>query len=476
MEQKLEKLVPSENILIDSPPGSGKTTFAIELINDMHFSEKVIYITPLLTEVRRIKNECQYKNFKEPDVKRGRGRKANHLLSLIQEGNNIASTHALFSEITDEVINELRKQNYTLFLDESFTVIKNYDLFTEDEYKRKSEEELEKMTIAEVNQLLLDGILAVEADYRLVWAKETFGYEKYKMIRTLCERHMLYYINKTVLMWAFPAEVFKSVFTKVYVLTYQFEFQMQKSFYDYHGISYEKFHIEKIGGNYEMVKTVNNQYELDFINSIKDKLKFFEHSDYIFQDGYALSLRWYKRDVGKEEDDEEVEGDRIGTDKVKVEKISLFDDMEKNWEKEMKKGKCEGVTILKKALGNFFKNYSDNAKAKDVFWGTFDQFKKYLRSDRSSYATRVPMNQRATNEYRNKRVVAYMVNRFVRPHYLEFFEKRNIKVNEKGYALSEMLQFIFRGRIRQGESMIVYIPSSRMLKLIKAYLNGEMLS
>ena len=41
------------------------------------------------------------------------------------------------------------------------------------------------------------------------------------------------------------------------------------------------------------------------------------------------------------------------------------------------------------------------------------------------------------------------------------------------FALSEMLQWIWRSRIRQGESINIYVPSKRMRNLLLDWLNGK---
>lgn len=67
----------------------------------------------------------------------------------------------------------------------------------------------------------------------------------------------------------------------------------------------------------------------------------------------------------------------------------------------------------------------------------------------------------------------YCCNRFVVPYQKHFFAMRNIKLDEDGYALSEMLQFIWRSAIRNGEPIEIYIPSKRMRELLIKYLNNE---
>ena len=62
---------------------------------------------------------------------------------------------------------------------------------------------------------------------------------------------------------------------------------------------------------------------------------------------------------------------------------------------------------------------------------------------------------------------------------IEPLEKKGIKVNAELYALSILIQTIFRTRIRNfdksDEERIInlYIPSSRMRNLLKKWLNNE---
>lgn len=51
-----------------------------------------------------------------------------------------------------------------------------------------------------------------------------------------------------------------------------------------------------------------------------------------------------------------------------------------------------------------------------------------------------------------------------------FFLQHGVTVDEDGYALSEMLQFIWRSAIRNGEEIWVYIPSIRMRNLLKQWI------
>ena len=85
----------------------------------------------------------------------------------------------------------------------------------------------------------------------------------------------------------------------------------------------------------------------------------------------------------------------------------------------------------------------------------------------------VPINIRATNDYKDTIAVAYIANRYMKPTLKHFFESENINVDEDGYALSEMIQFIYRSAIRDGKPITIYIPSKRMRNLLKNWINEK---
>ena len=132
----------SERIkVIDSRPGAGKTQWAIQYINQLPDDTRVIYITPFLKECERIKTNCISKNFSAPDSKRGRGSKMVDLISLISKGKNVVSTHALFQNLDDRLIEAIRNNNYILILDEVMNVIEKLDLYRDTPNKTDKQKE-----------------------------------------------------------------------------------------------------------------------------------------------------------------------------------------------------------------------------------------------------------------------------------------------------------------------------------------------
>ena len=82
----------------------------------------------------------------------------------------------------------------------------------------------------------------------------------------------------------------------------------------------------------------------------------------------------------------------------------------------------------------------------------------------------VSCNARATNEYRHKKNLAYVVNIFNNPMILKFFRSKDVKVDENTFALSELIQWMFRSQLRDGKKINIYIPSKRMRTLLENWL------
>ena len=66
----------------------------------------------------------------------------------------------------------------------------------------------------------------------------------------------------------------------------------------------------------------------------------------------------------------------------------------------------------------------------------------------------------------------YFANQFINPNIKDFFNTKKVVVNEDKWALSELLQWIWRGRIRRNEPMNLDIPSKRMRNLLYDWLDN----
>ena len=394
--------------IVDMIMGSGKTSSAINYINKSLEDEKFLFITPYLDEVSRIKESCPDKHFKEP---KEIGTKLNGLKYLINNGENIVSTHALFQRFDNEIIDMCRIQNYTLIMDEVTDVIEKYDISKED------------------FKILQENFADIDEDSGLLrWKNPNDDYYgKFSEEKRLCELNCLAYYSGSVMMWLFPIEAFNA-FNNIFILTYMFDAQVQRYYYDYYKLPYSYIYVTGNNvSNYHFTENINEQQIIEY--NFKDLIHILEDKkmNNIGDRKYDLSKSWYLRNKNN-----------------------------------------IAIKQLKNNLVNFFLN-KRNSKSSENLWTTFADFKKIL-SGKGYGRAFVPINMRASNKYRERTSIAYPVNRYINTGVKNFFIKHGVEIDEDGFATSEMLQFIWRSAIRDGKEIWIYIPSVRMRTLLKKWI------
>lgn len=395
--------------VVDAIMGRGKTSASINFINQSDTDDKFIFITPYLTEVARIKEKCPEKKFKEPYF--FRGRKLEGIKELINRGENIVSTHALFKKFDLEIIDLCRAKNYTLIMDEVTNVVERYEISVDD------------------FKILKEKFIDIDEETGLLkWRNNNDYSGKFTEEKRLCELNSLAYYGGSVMMWLFPIEVFNA-FRQIYILTYMFNAQIQRYYYDYYKLPYQYIYVS---GNSEDTycftddysRINNNTYDYKNLIHILDD----EKLNRIGDREYDLSKTWYERNKNN-----------------------------------------ASMKQLKNNILNYFIN-KRKSKTSDNLWTTFREYKSLLNGKGYGRGY-IPLNKRASNEYAQKTSIVYPVNRYINPGIKNFFTKHNVEVDEDGFALSEMLQFIWRSAIRNGNEIWIYMPSIRMRSLLKKWIN-----
>ena len=152
------------------------------------------------------------------------------------------------------------------------------------------------------------------------------------------------------------------------------------------------------------------------------------------------------------------------------------------WFKVQSKTNPKIIQQLKRNLNNYFRNVL-GAKSETILWTSFKDYKMKLRGKGYSKEFKAEQmkevdnaygflscNSRATNKYSQCYNLAYCVNIYLHPAISQFFSQKGIRVNEELYGLSEMIQWIWRSRIRNGEKINIYIPSIRMRTLLEDWM------
>ena len=134
----------------------------------------------------------------------------------------------------------------------------------------------------------------------------------------------------------------------------------------------------------------------------------------------------------------------------------------------MKKKDAPLIEKLKNNVYNYFTNkYA--SKSNEVLWTTFKEFMNKVKG--KGYTSGfLSYNIRATNEFRDRKYLAYCVNVFLNPVYKQYFYAHGFEIDEDNFALSEMVQWIWRSAIRDGKEISVYVPSKRMREMLFAWI------
>lgn len=428
---------PTKLFLTDHCIATHNTMAAIDYINQLDDDINVLFVTPFLTECERIIEGCPSSNFIQPSEE-GFGTKGRHFKRLLRNNKNIVCTHALFSYVDDEVLDILRLSNYILILDEVLDVISGYDIYKHLEGEM-TDEEKQKYTIQDTSSLIKKGFITIEDDYLVNWSQEEDAKLKYyENMKNLADRNLLYYVGDKVLFWSFPVEVFEEdIFDEVLLLTYLFEYQIQAYYYRFHQIPYEYYHVEQVNGKPKFIQTINFDHEKKWKESVRGLIDICESHNlndigraYVGENNQefysALSMNWYRTNPDK------------------------YDKVER-------------------CIYNFLRK----VPASKRMYTTFKEYDKDVKPKKVSAESFVPLNAKATNNYSNRTQCAYMVNRYMNPYIANLFKARNIEVDQDKFALSEMVQWVWRSAIRTNNPISLYIPSVRMRTLFKQWLNDE---
>lgn len=261
----------------------------------------------------------------------------------------------------------------------------------------------------------------------------------YEVIRNLsnADRLMLHEEKKILKMyWLFPPQLFKA-FEDIYILTYMFNGQIQSYYYNLFNFEYE----------FRSVKySEDSGYQLvDYVTPANEDRK------------HLKELITIHYSTPRDKNDLNLIGDKPSV----LSKKHLLDVKTKQH-------------LKKKFKDNGYNFYFHKVKVKpaQVIWTSFKAMEKPLpiKGLKNRF---VAVNARATNEYADANTCIYFGNRYMNPIIKRFLIDKGLKVNEELFALSEMLQWLFRSAIRNDEPITVYIPSKRMRELLEMFLDNQ---
>lgn len=435
--------------ILDFMCGQGKSTYVKNMVSE-NPDGKFLYVAPYLSECHTFagtqydkddsrkkpmfldgsKFEYDYSdeihgadlknlNFRHPNTKNKFGSKEQSLCKMIENGNNIVSTHALFTDLGSNAL-ECAK-DYVLIIDETVNV---YEL---ENIKKDVDHCLSMsfMTISEEDGMTL--VFDREEYTRGVSrddGKDVMTDSRYEDLAYQCDLGQLLYINGKAVVWELSPKLIKA-FKEVWICTYMFDGSDMASFFKKHSIDYEYVQIDgkkKARDVAHLIEVLDDAK----LNSI----------------GEIVELSSTASKVGTSGNN--------GRKKVSQEVIK---------------------TTLRNNLHNLF-NQKWKAKSKDRLWTSFKNQSGFIANKKYNKQF-LAYNYKATNDYMDVHHVAFLLDVYQNPIIQQVCSNRDVDTSNEHHAISTLIQFVFRSAVRKGEPIKLYLPSLRMRELLERWKQGE---
>ena len=399
--------------ILDAVMGSGKTTGMIKWMKD-NPQYRFMYVSPLLSEVDyRIPTECAELSFKSPETTHKKT-KSQHLLDLLEEGENVSFTQSLFMNMSKEHLMWIEENEYVLIIDEEIDFIEPY---------RGSFGTGDIITLERHNHIY------IEEDNlgKVVWnwsACEDFIYTN---LKRMCEMEMLHVSKRDRSMMVLHLPV--SLVThshRTIVMTYRYDGSVMDMFMRMRGLKSIPFTEITLLKTEAEVK--QQACDLITIRNLRSTREFKRKN-------YNLTSHWYLQKAKPRH--------LYDVQKAILQacKTDIKDNVMYTLPKEL---------VLPERTSPKIKIKGYSAKECFLYCAT-----------------------RATNDFSHKKTLVHAFNRHpIQPVYV-YLSDYGFPVYRDEYALSECIQWVWRSAIRNGEEITIFFLSSRMEGIFKMWLDGN---
>ena len=402
--------------IIDKPCGSGKTT---AMINNFNNRDKYLVIVPLLSEVDRIVEGSIEVEFFQPNANdNNSGTKYASLEEHLILGRNIVSTHKMYESLVPLAKAGLLS-DYHIIIDEVPDVVKS----------------IATKSKTSINEFYIDtGFIEVDEGSGLVSPTQKWIESKNEVSDTLSPKILsaamsgcLYLQDRQMFIWALPQIILQAGLSLT-VLTYKAEGSLFVAYLRKLGLSFQLENDASMDNQFREKAT-----ELITIKDIQ-ALKNEKFSHNAQQEG-CKSAGYCKK----------VSGSLKNLRGRKLKGVNAKDIL---------------ITCMKDA---WLKPANDN----NVKLGPF------AKDSRLGEANWIPNTTRGTNNFAHCSHLIYLYDQHPHP-FLKRWLGENSKEFDDAYALTELIQWVWRSRIRNNEPITLYLPSQRMRDLFWNWLHQEM--
>lgn len=405
--------------VLDALPGCGKTTAIYKHMNSNQ-DNPWLYLSPMKDEVEiRLHNDIEHLGltidfFIAEDKSTNKERKTMtmQVLEALKRKENIACTHALMLRFTDEHIKEITASGYQVVCDEELNLISAYN----------------DLTKADIDFLLENKHIQIsETDGCISLLSDIPDDSRYSDVAMYARMGCLYAAKKrnNFLVLQMSPKIIEAA-SDFILLTYLYKGSIMDTFMTMHGYTSTKFELELLYSEKERISQVRNLLQIIETPAVKKAQK------------HALSASWWR--TASKEDISSLEKNFVSL----VRASGLSSDLV--------------MHTLPKA----------NHNGRDGNERTSKLFKPAKFDTNNSF---VYSTARATNDYAHKQLAIHMLNVYPNQPVLAYMQDMTYVCDSENYALSTLLQWLFRGCIRKNEPMKVALLSGRMSLLLKQWLS-----
>ena len=446
--------------IVDSPMGIGKSSSLLEylrfggfyfnndfidslrrtgIFDDLQKDRFIIFVSTIRERDERFLQELNAKCPEQPPYNKS-------ILDLIRNGENIVTTQALFGLFNDETIEAFRKSDcvYHAFFDEIPSLFRGVigGAQRPDSFDGVTRFGTADVLLMQQEHMIVNKNGVVKFNPDCDYNRKYKDYKVFDAVKHLSRSCTLYPSGdkdgKFTSIVAFAKRELFACFKICWFFSYLTHGSLLHKYCLMNNINMEYYHIAdgKISMNPDGAFAETYPEGMERLVILDDRLFNMENS---------LSKEWYKR---------------LRTDKTGL-----------------------GLKTLKTRFRNAYEfMQAHGVRGHTFMFTTFNAYKDMLQSDGRRYPTMkrfLPCNTKATNDYSNCIGVAYLCNRFYDVNCTNFLaqlakqqNKPELEFDNDNYALSELLQFIWRSNVRvkdSDKSVYVWVPDRRMRQLLQDF-------
>ncbi|EHI49348.1 hypothetical protein HIMB100_00009190 [SAR116 cluster alpha proteobacterium HIMB100] len=401
--------------IIDKPCGSGKTT---AMINNFNNQDKYLVIVPLLSEVDRIVEGSKEVEFVQPHANdNNAGTKYASLEEHLIFGRNIVSTHKMYESIVPLAKAGLLS-DYHIIIDKVPDVV----------------QAIAKKSKTSIDEFYIDtGFIEVDEGGGLVSPTQKWIESKNEVSDTLSPKILsaamsgcLYLQDRQMFIWALPEVILKAGLSLT-VLTYKAEGSLFVAYLRKLGLSFQLENDASMDNQFR--EKAAELIAIKDIQALKDEK--FSHNA---QQQGCKSASYCKK----------VSGSLKNLRGRKLRDVNAKDIL---------------ITCMKEA---WLKPANDN----NVKLGPF------AKDSRLGEANWIPNTTRGTNNFAHCSHLIYLYDQHPHPFITRWLGDSSREFAD-AYALTELIQWVWRSRVRRGQPITLYLPSLRMRMLFEIWLYGN---